>query len=108
LIAFLQAQAGIFDLAVAADVFIYVGDLAAVFQGVRRALREKGIFAFSVEASEQQDLVLRATRRYAHSRSYLERLAKAHGFAVETIEPHIIRQQKGADVAGYLAVLRRA
>jgi predicted TPR repeat methyltransferase len=93
---------------VAADVFVYVGDLSAVFQGLRRALREAGIFAFSVEASAEQDLVLRPTRRYAHSRAYIERLAKEHELAVETIEPQIIRQQNGADVAGFLAVLRRS
>ena len=106
LIEFLNAETRKFDLAVAADVFIYVGELSAVFQGVRGALGDQGIFAFSVEASEEQDLVLRATRRYAHSRAYLERLAQDHGFAVETIEPHIVRQQHGVDVEGYIAILR--
>jgi predicted TPR repeat methyltransferase len=50
--------------------------------------------------------VLRDTRRYAHSRAYIEGLAERHGFAVEAIEPHIIRQQNGVDVAGYVAMLR--
>ncbi len=103
---FLRTQAGNFDLALTADVFIYIGDLSAVFQGVRGALRDGGFFGFSVEASEDRDFVLRPTRRYAHSEPYLRRLAVDHGFAVETIEPHVIRQQDGIDVAGYLAVLR--
>jgi predicted TPR repeat methyltransferase len=108
LIEVLRAQAGTFDLAVAADVFVYVGDLTAVFQELRRVLRAEGIFAFSVEASAEQDLVLRPTRRYAHSKNYLEKLARDHDFAVEAIEPQVIRQQNGVDVAGYLALLRRA
>jgi predicted TPR repeat methyltransferase len=106
LIEFLQAQGRNFDLAVAADVFVYLGDLSAVFRGVRGALREGGIFGFSVEASEDQDFVLRGTRRYAHSMTYIRRLAEDHGFVLESIEPHVIRQQGGIDVAGHLAVLR--
>jgi predicted TPR repeat methyltransferase len=105
---FLSTQTGNFDLAVAADVFVYIGDLAAVFRGVRGALRDGSIFGFSVEAGEEQDFVLRATRRYAHSRTYLDALAQGHGFVVETIDSRVIRQQSGVDVAGHLAVLRCA
>jgi predicted TPR repeat methyltransferase len=108
LIAFLQTQAGNFDLAVAGDVFVYIGDLSAVFGGVRDALRDGGVLGFSVEASEAEDFVLRPTRRYAHSETYLRKLAAGHGFALEAIEPHVIRQQGGKDVPGYLATLRRA
>jgi predicted TPR repeat methyltransferase len=107
LIEFLQTGAKTFDLAVAADVFIYIGDLSRVFHGVRGALREGGLFGFSVEVSEDQDFVLRATRRYAHSRAYLRRLAEEHGFVFETLESQIIRQQDGTDVVGDLAILRR-
>jgi predicted TPR repeat methyltransferase len=64
--------------------------------------------SFSVEASAEQDFVLRATRRYAHSRTYLRRLAEAHGFVLETIESQVIRQQDGLDVAGDLVILRYA
>ena len=103
---FLQTQAKAFDLAVAADVFVYIGDLSGLFHAVRGALRERGFFGFSVEVSEDQDFVLRATRRYAHSRAYLRRLAEDHGFAFETLESHVIRQQDGIDVVGELVILR--
>jgi predicted TPR repeat methyltransferase len=107
LIEFLRTQTGDFDLAVAADVFIYIGELSGVFQGVRAALRAGGSFAFSVEVSEEQDFVLRPTRRYAHSRAYLRGLAADHGFVLQSIEPHVIRQENGIDVVGDLAVLHR-
>jgi predicted TPR repeat methyltransferase len=103
---FLRTRSGNFDLAVAADVFVYIGELSEVFRGVRAVLREGGFFAFSVEASEDQDFVLRATRRYAHSRTYLRRLAADHAFVLQSIEPHVIRQEEGVDVIGDLAVLR--
>jgi predicted TPR repeat methyltransferase len=66
----------------------------------------RGLFAFSVEISEEQDFVLRATLKYAHSGAYLRRLAKDHGFVLEAIESKLIRQENGIDVVGYLSVLR--
>jgi len=106
LVEFLQKQTKCFDLALAADVFIYVGDLTRAFRGVRGALRDGGFFGFSVEASEEQDFVLRDTCRYAHSVAYLRKLAEQHGFATEALESKVIRQQDGKDVVGHLAILR--
>ena len=105
--AFLQTQTGNFDLVVAADVFVYIGELAPVFHGVRQALRAGGLFAFSVEANDGKDFVLRPTLRYAHSIAYLQMLAAIHQFVVEIIEPRIIRQENGSDVDGYHAIMRR-
>jgi len=95
-----------FDLVLAADVFVYLGDLAPVFAGVRRALRAGGTFAFSVEAAEDGEIELAATRRYRHSRPYLERLAGEHCFAVDTIEASVLRHNQGSHVNGHLALLR--
>ena len=59
LIQFLNAQDATYDVAVCADVFIYIGDLAPVFRGVRRALKDNGVFCFSLEASADSDVVVR-------------------------------------------------
>jgi predicted TPR repeat methyltransferase len=106
--AFLSSQAASFDVVVAADVFVDIGDLALVFHQVRGALRSGGLFGFSVEASDQQDFALRSTLRYAHSAAYLRRLSADHGFAVEALESSVLRQEDGDDVVGHLAILRRA
>src|SRR6185436_7696325 len=89
LTAFLRTQDNAFDLAVATDVFIYVGDLSPVFPALRRALRENGLFCFSVEGADGDGFVLRNTLRYAHSIGYLRRLAEQNRFSVETIEPQV-------------------
>jgi predicted TPR repeat methyltransferase len=107
LIEYLQVQTKELDLAVAADVFVYIGDLSRVFREVRGTLRHGGLFGFSVEASEEQDFVLRATLRYAHSAAYLRKLSQDHGFVLETIESKVLRQEDGNDVVGHLAILRR-
>jgi predicted TPR repeat methyltransferase len=108
LVEFLQMQTEKFDLAVAADVLVYIGDLSRVFHHVRGALRDGGLFGLSAEAGDAQDFVLRASLRYAHSAAYLRKLAADHGFIVETFESKVIRQEDGNDVVGHLAVLRRS
>ena len=104
--AYLDGQPQAFDIAVAADVFVYIGDLAAVFAAVRKALRPGGLFAFSVEAISDADYVLRPTRRFAHSAAYLERLAAKNGLGVEAIEHQAIREDRGGNVDGLLVLLR--
>jgi predicted TPR repeat methyltransferase len=91
-----------FDLIVAADVFVYVGDLAPVFSAVRRTLRDGGRFAFSVEAAEVREFELSSTRRYRHSRAYVERLAAESGFVIDEIETCVLRRNNGTDVSGLL------
>ena len=108
LVTFLQAQDRTFDLVVAADVFVYFGDLSGIFDQVRAALTGGGLFGFSIEASEQHEFVLRPNLRYAHSHAHIRRLAREHGFVLQTIAASVLRQEGGDDAAGYLAVLRRA
>jgi predicted TPR repeat methyltransferase len=104
--AYLATQAARFDLVVAADVLVYFGDLAPLFAQVRRVLRPGGWFGFSVEASTDGDLVLRASNRYAHSLDYLRRQAGVAGFVVEVEESATLRTEHGTPVTGYLLVLR--
>jgi predicted TPR repeat methyltransferase len=104
-IAFLQNDDDRFDLVLAADVFIYLGDLSSVFGGVRRVLRGGGLFCFSVEAEEEQDFILRSTLRYAHSVTYLQKLAACNRLSVAAVEPQVIRREANSDVRGYVVVM---
>ncbi|MBL9014968.1 MAG: tetratricopeptide repeat protein [Myxococcales bacterium] len=93
------------DVIVAADVFIYVGVLDATFAACATALRPGGRLAFSIEKSEADDVALLTTLRYAHAPAYIERLAAAHGFAIERAEPSVLRVDKDAPIHGLLYVL---
>ena len=76
------------DLVLAADVFIYVGELDGVFAQVRRLLRAGGCFAFTVEQPEtgEEGVHLLPSLRYAHSESYVRTLAARHGFEVRALQ----------------------
>jgi len=102
--AFLASRPAAFDVALAADVLVYVGDLQPLFAAVRRALRPGGLWAFSVEGHDGPGYLLRATRRYAHSAAYLREAA--HGFDVVVLEETMIRREAREPVTGYVAVLR--
>lgn len=90
------------DLVLAADVFIYVGDLAPVFEAVRRVLRPGGVFCFSVENASREDLdfELLPSLRYAHSQSYLNRLAERCGFTRLRSVEQPIREEQRLPIAG--------
>lgn len=103
---FLAQGADAFDLIVAADVFVYFGDLAPVFAQVKRTLRPDGFFCFSTEASEDAYFALRPSGRFAHSLPYLQRLANSAGFAVVEAAPAPLRKERGVPVMGYAVVLR--
>lgn len=98
-----------YDLVVAADVFIYVGDLDPVFAGVRRVLGPGGVFCFSAELPENDDdgFVLLPSLRYAHSKRYLRALALRHGFEVDRIWQEPIRADQQVPVDGlYVSLFR--
>jgi len=98
------------DLVVAADVFVYVGDLNEVFAATARALRAGGRFVFSIEtlAEPAAGYALRATRRYAHARSHVQTQATAHGLHQEYLQEGVLRMDAGSEVAGAVLVLRRS
>lgn len=104
----LRSRTGAWDMAIAADVFVYLGDLREVFVACSAALRPGGFFAFSVEAGDDGDaFVLRQTGRYAHALRYIRELAATAGFQ-ETGHRHaVVRREHGADVHGHLFLLRR-
>jgi predicted TPR repeat methyltransferase len=95
-----------YDLVLAADVFIYVGALQEVFDGVARVIEPRGIFCFSVErACDEEDFVLRPSQRYAHSERYLRGLALRHGFEVRSVLHHPIREDQRQPIAGMYVCL---
>ena len=97
----LHTMTGPVDAIVAADVFIYIGDLQAVWAGVHRVLSPGGWLALSVEeAPAAVDYALRTSSRYAQSAHYLHRLASAQGLLLRHHSRAPLRQDQGHDVTG--------
>lgn len=107
IVEYLQGGPGARGLVVAADVFVYLGDLQPVFRAARRALQSGGLFAFSVERQDTGDYALQPSGRYAHSEDYLRALAQAHRYSVHSLARATLRQDEGRDIPGLVAVLAK-
>ena len=81
LVDFLKQGTERVDLVLAADVFIYVGHLEAVFEALGPRMQPGGWLAFTVEEADPGLAVqLHSTLRYAHALTYLQGLAAQHGW----------------------------
>lgn len=107
LIAFMEACAERYDLIVAGDVFVYVGDLEPVFAAAARLLRPSGGFAFTVERHSGAGFGLGDSGRYYHSRCYLEDQARRYDFSVLCMEDVSTRREAKKPTEGLVAVLQR-
>jgi predicted TPR repeat methyltransferase len=94
-----------YDLIVAGDVLIYVGDLTDFMPAVARALRGGGLFACSIEDYEGQGYFLHPEARFAHSIAYVRDLASASGLTEISADKAAIRRNFGAEVPGRIVVL---
>lgn len=91
------------DLVTAADVFMYVGALEGIFARIAAMLRPGGLFAFSVERHDgPESLVLRPSRRFAHSEAYLRELLATNGFTILSLASATIRQDAGGPIEGLI------
>ena len=94
-----------FDLILAADVFIYLGDLDPVFQAITAACRNKVHICFSIESGEGEDWQLNAHGRYCHSHDYILAVAEKNKLQVCHFEQTTLRQEKGGEVKGVVYFL---
>lgn len=101
-------EAADFDLLLAADVLIYLGELESFFGQVRARLQPGGYLCFSTEKLVGSgDYRLQKSGRYAHSAAYLRGLADRHGFQVAVCRDITPRKEKDVWLQGYLLILRR-
>jgi len=103
------ASGAVYDLILAADVFIYVGDLRDVFTSIRGALRPGGLFAFTIEVWDgSEDYRLLPTRRYAQSPAYIVNLARVAGLQVVRQRESTLRLgERQESVRGMVFLLRQ-
>jgi predicted TPR repeat methyltransferase len=111
IVTWLEGRQAEWDVVLAADVLVYIGELAPLFEGVAQALRTGGCFAFSVEslALEQDDgagYAITASNRFAHTPAYVRACAAAAGFNVLETREAVLRKEHGLDVNGMLFLLR--
>lgn len=95
------------DLILAADVFVYLGELAPAFAQSARVLAAGGLIAFSVQSHAGDGVIVGEDRRFAHGEAWLrQRLGEAR-LTPLLIEAASTRQDRGQPVPGLVVVATR-
>ncbi|HEX4053983.1 MAG TPA: tetratricopeptide repeat protein [Tepidisphaeraceae bacterium] len=103
----LRAAEDGYDLIVAGDLLIYVGDLSEFMPAVAQALRSGGLFACSIEDYDGTGFFLHSQGRFAHSIGYFRELAMASGLKEISAKKVALRQNMGLEVSGWIVVVGR-
>jgi len=99
----------VYDLFIAADLFIYVGALERIFADIAAHASSNAILVFSVERlDDNQDYQLLKSGRYAQSQAYINRLAEQNRFSVISRKSHPFRKEGETWISGDIYVLKRA
>ncbi len=104
--AYLAKQNAAFDLIIAGDALVYIGNLTSLFQHVHHALHKNGLFIFNAEISDNEDYKMNQSGRFAHQKKYIEALAKKNHLNVLHYEKAITRLQNNEPVYGHIFVLQ--
>jgi predicted TPR repeat methyltransferase len=99
---------GTYDLVLAADALVYLGDLDRSFDAIASRLKPGGFFLFTVEKHPGEGFDLGPKRRWRHSESYLRDRASSHGFQIAGLMECIPRREAGVPVEGLACALEKA
>jgi SAM-dependent methyltransferase len=83
------------ELVIAADVLIYLHDLAPVLREATRVLTPDGMLAFTAETHDGEGVALGAGLRYAQSEDHLRGLIAAAGLALIHLDHVSSRTERG-------------
>ncbi|MGD1277266.1 MAG: tetratricopeptide repeat protein [Tepidisphaeraceae bacterium] len=103
----MRQRPGNYDLIVAGDVLIYLGDLSDVFSAVAGSLAPGGLFVFSIEHHDGTGYFLHPQERFAHSISYIRELAARSGLYEISASKVVLRKEAQGEVPGWIVVLSR-
>ena len=103
----LSAGGADYDLILAADTLVYLGDLTPTLAGAFRRLKPGGFFLFTVESNPDGCFTLGPKRRWRHAQDYLRERAQAVGFEISGLLACSPRSEAGAPVEGFAVALHK-
>lgn len=94
-----------FDYFIAADVFVYIGELLEIFRLIRFRNGKNGRLVFSTEHTEKDGYYLENSGRYSHSRNYIDSLCRKLDYRICHFSTSNIRKEKNGTICGGLYLL---
>ena len=97
-----------YDLMIAADVFIYIGNITELVQLIYNIQEDGGYFIFSIEKSfNHETFHLRDTGRYSQNINYIESILDDAAYNIITSVPTIVRNEKGSGIHGIIYLCQK-
>ena len=94
-----------FDFFIAADVFVYVGDLEDILGLIRHRNKRPGVLVFSTEHTQKDGFFLEKSGRYSHSKKYVKRMCDKFNYKLDHFEKVELRKEKDSVLEGGLYLL---
>ena len=107
LLTILEDKMRAYDLILAADTLVYLGDFGPVLEKAGRRLCPAGVFLFTTEKKSGSSYELGPKRRYRHSEAYIREQAGRAGLEIVGLVDCVPRIEAGTPVAGLAAALQR-
>lgn len=104
---YLSEHPSSFDVIVAGDVLVYVGNLAEFIPLVADALRPSGYFIFNAELSQDKDYTATISGRYAHHKNYIDKQLAAHDLTILQYHTAELRTQDGVPIVGHVYLVQK-
>ena len=96
------------DVIIASDTLVYFGDLMDIFSKCHLALKDGGVFAFTVEESgKSYPYELQRSARFAHSGKYINEIATQNNFVILQSDKIVLRKHGDDLIEGRLFLLRK-
>jgi predicted TPR repeat methyltransferase len=96
-----------YDLVVAADLLVYFGDVAPVFEGATKVLNTGGYLACATEWQKKKGYSLTPSGRYTHGVDAIRAVAKACGLQELDSRNERLRDEYGKPVMGTVWLFRK-
>ncbi|MDC1220808.1 tetratricopeptide repeat protein [Candidatus Thioglobus sp.] len=94
-----------YDLFVALDVFIYIGEITSMLNAVKKCANKNSFFIFSIETLKGEGYSLLKSSRYAHSDSYILEVA-SNGFELIASQNVKLRKEGDKWIDGKIYILK--
>ena len=110
LVTFIENNPASFDVVLAADVLIYIGDVAPLAQAAYLALRPGGVCAVSAESLDGDagsPFLLSPSGRYQHTEQYVRETFTTAGFTVDPPQKTSVRLENAVPIPAWIVVGRK-
>mgnify|MGYP001283247682 CR=1 FL=1 len=99
---YLKKTSSQFDLFVAADVFIYTGEISETFDLIKKRATKESYFIFSTETLNQGNYKLQESGRFSHSENYIKQKSIENSMILISKKDIKVRKEKNEWIKGQL------